>query len=70
MKVLRSLKPALAGLMCLGLVVPQAVSAGLLPTPQNGQSKISGSKNSRHRSDERWNASRSHREQTGRPCRW
>ena len=44
MKVLHSLKPALAGLMCLGLVVPQAVSAGLLPTPRTARAKSAAPK--------------------------
>ena len=39
MKVLRSLTPALASLVCLGLIVPQTVSAGLLPTPKTARAK-------------------------------
>ena len=39
MKVQSFLKPALIGLVCFGLVVPQTVSAGLLPAPQSIRAK-------------------------------
>lgn len=39
MKVQTLLKPALIGLVCFGLITPQTVSAGLLPTPKSVKAK-------------------------------
>lgn len=39
MKVQFSLKPALIGMVCLGILAPQTVSAGLLPSPKTVKAK-------------------------------
>lgn len=39
MKVQTFLKPALIGLVCLGIIAPQTVSAGLLPSPKTVKAK-------------------------------
>lgn len=39
MKVQTFLKPALIGLVCLGIIAPQTVSAGLLPSPKSVKAK-------------------------------